>query len=470
RASIVGRTFWDSAVEALGSEATDLDQAVSNELIFSRRPSAFPETSEFAFKHALLHDVAYDTVLLSERPTLHQRAAAWLNEVVGERRDEYLEEIAGHLRLADKRDQAAELLVEAAARALNSGDASSARRLADAGFETSATAAADRNGHLILAKAHRLSGDLNAAEEEVDRAIQRAESAGDAAAVVAAIHEAFFVAETQGAHERGRALVNRGLPIAERLGGTGLTRMLACSAWSDLNAGDLDGARLNAAANLQRAEHDEDGEILLEAHKISAVLASAVGEHDEALAHNLRVFALATEFGDLKELVVCHLNNGVAWHYLADSTHNEGCYDSAQTEYEEALALTRRLGFRAYEAQVLGNLAQLRIRRGQLDAGQLLAKECLTVATAIGARAHALFAVLVRAEATFEATGSPDALAHIGAVRSDPALGRLSAEIADVIDRLRSSHPDVDIDRYLDAGASLVFDDVVLHILDGPSS
>jgi len=443
---------------------------VNNELVFSRRPSAFPETSEFTFKHALLHDVAYDTVLLSERPTLHQRAAEWLNNVVGERRDEYLEEIAGHLLLADKRDQAAGLLVEAAARALSSGDASSGRRLVEAAFGISATVAAERNGHLMLAKACRLLGDLNAAEEEADRAIKLGATAGDDAAVVAAIHEAFFVSEAQGAHERGRALVLRDLPIAERLGGTGFTRMLACSAWSDLNAGDLDGARLNAAANLQRAEQDGDGEILIEAHKISGNVASAVGRHDEALAHEHRILELAAESGDLKEPAVCHLNTGVAWHYLADSTNDEGCYDSAQPEYEEALVLTRRLGLRAYQEQALGNLAQLRVRRGQLDVGRTHARECLTLATTIGARTNALFAVLVHAEATFEATGSPDALAHIVVVRCDPSLGRVSAEVSDVIDRLRSSHPDVDIDHYLEAGASLDFDDVVQHILDGPSS
>ena len=469
RASIVGRTFWDSAVEALGSEPADLDQSVNNELVFPRRPSAFPETLEFTFKHALLHDVAYDTVLLSERPTLHQRAAEWLDDVVGERRDEYLEEIAGHLLLADQMDQAAELLVEAAARALNSGDASSALRLVTLAFGSSATSTDLLNGHLILAKACRLLGDLRTAEEEADLAIELAEADGDDSAVFAAIHEAFFLSETQGAHERGRSLVERGLPIAERLGGTSLTRMLACSAWSDHNAGNIEAARRNAAANLRRAEEEGGIEALIEAHKINGNLASAVGSHDESLVHSRRALELAAASGDLKELAVGHLNIGVTWHYLADLSHNESDYDSAQTEYEEALALTRRLGFRVYEAQALGNLAQLHMRRGQLDVAESLARECLTVAATSGARPHALFAVLVYAETRYEVTGSPDALTQIGVVRSDPELGRLSSEVADIIERLRSNHPEVDIDHYFDAGASLVFDDVVRLILDGPS-
>ena len=45
-------------------------------------------------EHALLRDVAYETVLLGDRPRLHARAAAWLDRAASDRRREYLQEIA----------------------------------------------------------------------------------------------------------------------------------------------------------------------------------------------------------------------------------------------------------------------------------------------------------------------------------------------------------------------------------------
>ncbi len=466
RASILGRTFWDSAVEALGPEPADLEAALSSEMVFQQRPSSFAQTAEFTFKHALLHDVAYETVLLSERRALHERAAEWLALVVAERRDEYLEEIAGHLLLADQMDQAAELLFEAAERALNSGDASSARRLADAGFRASGAAASNSSWHLILARACRLVGDLATADEAVRLAIQLGERNADDAAIVAATHEAFFVSELLGAHERGRSLVERALPIATRLGGINLTRMLTCSALSDLNSGNLKRAKQNAAATLSRAKMEGDTKTLIGAHLTSGRIAQALGDHDETLAHDRRIFELATESGDLTGLAICHLNLGVSWHYLADLRSDIRNYERAQAEYEEALVLTRRLGLRAYEVRSLVNLAQLLMRTNQTVEAHRLAKECLAVAVAIGAHADSLFAILVHAEAEYELTGSPGALSHIGVVRSDPALGRLAAEVADVIDRLRRSHPEADMDQALDAGASLMLDDVVRDIID----
>ena len=199
-----------------------------------------------------------------------------------------------------------------------------------------------------------LLGDLPAADQAARLAIQVGERNNDGDAVVAAIHEAFFVSEIQGAYERGRSLVVRGLPIAERLGGSSLTRMLACCAWSDVNTGDLDGAKRNADANLHRAQQEGDTKALIEAHKVSGRIAQALGTHREAVSHDQHILELATESGDLTELAICRLNTGVTWHYLADLSSDDRDYERAQTEYEAALTLTRRLGFRALRSPGTG--------------------------------------------------------------------------------------------------------------------
>ena len=71
RAAVVGRTFWDGLVCALTekeSEAEKVDQHLATlrerGLIFQRERSSITGNQEYLFKHALLRDAAYETVLL----------------------------------------------------------------------------------------------------------------------------------------------------------------------------------------------------------------------------------------------------------------------------------------------------------------------------------------------------------------------------------------------------------------------
>ncbi|MBP8003190.1 MAG: AAA family ATPase [Chloroflexi bacterium] len=85
RASVVGRIFWDGAVVYLTQEEPEappelvefeLNSLQGKELIFRRSTPAFAGTEEFMFKHAILHEVTYESVLKSRRRRFHERAAA----------------------------------------------------------------------------------------------------------------------------------------------------------------------------------------------------------------------------------------------------------------------------------------------------------------------------------------------------------------------------------------------------------
>ena len=91
------------------------------------------DSAEFIFKHTLLRDVT-STVLLRDRRRLHTLAAEWLSDHSGERRNEFLEQIAGHLQLAGRAADAAELHVAASRRVIDAGRSSSAKRSLEAAF------------------------------------------------------------------------------------------------------------------------------------------------------------------------------------------------------------------------------------------------------------------------------------------------------------------------------------------------
>ncbi len=125
QASVVGRRFWDQAVAHIqrndGENQQHVEDALSalraREMIFQREFTSFPDTKEFVFKHALLRDVAYESVLKRFRRVYHGLVADWLIAQTGERIGEYSGLIADHLEGAGRKDEAITYLVRAADRA-----------------------------------------------------------------------------------------------------------------------------------------------------------------------------------------------------------------------------------------------------------------------------------------------------------------------------------------------------------------
>jgi len=80
QASVIGPVFWDRTLAALDARAAAaLPELVRRGLVLPRSVSAVDGFAEYAFKHHLLHQVAYGTVLKRARRELHGRLATWLS-------------------------------------------------------------------------------------------------------------------------------------------------------------------------------------------------------------------------------------------------------------------------------------------------------------------------------------------------------------------------------------------------------
>jgi ABC-type oligopeptide transport system substrate-binding subunit len=124
QASVVGRLFWDRAVAHIrssGSAATATDDEVLNglvalrerDMVFRRETSAFAGAGEYLFKHALLREITYASVLKRLRQVSHGLVADWLLEEGGERAGEITGLIADHLEAAGRTEEAVERLLQA---------------------------------------------------------------------------------------------------------------------------------------------------------------------------------------------------------------------------------------------------------------------------------------------------------------------------------------------------------------------
>jgi class 3 adenylate cyclase len=90
-AAVIGKVFWLGALEATEQQLQPLRQ---KEFVQRARRSSVEGETEFAFKHALVRDVAYGQIPRAERSRKHLRAAEWI-ESLG-RPEDHAEMVAHH--------------------------------------------------------------------------------------------------------------------------------------------------------------------------------------------------------------------------------------------------------------------------------------------------------------------------------------------------------------------------------------
>ena len=130
QASVVGRLFWDRIVtyiQAEGGNGDDpeliplaLTSLRNRELVYRHEESTFVGAIEYLFKHDVLREVTYESVIKHLRITYHGLVADWLISNSGDRLEEYSGLIAEHLLTAGREAQAGEYFYHAGKSALAS--------------------------------------------------------------------------------------------------------------------------------------------------------------------------------------------------------------------------------------------------------------------------------------------------------------------------------------------------------------
>ena len=127
RAAVIGRQFstpiLERVVERKGELSPSLEELRSLELILHGEEA---RDYDFLFKHFLIQEVAYNTILASKRKELHAMIAGAIEQLHPDRLVEFYELLAFHYEKAELWDKAAEYLSKSGHKAgqMYSGDAS----------------------------------------------------------------------------------------------------------------------------------------------------------------------------------------------------------------------------------------------------------------------------------------------------------------------------------------------------------
>jgi tetratricopeptide (TPR) repeat protein len=110
-ASVIGREFAFRILQAIIEMKEELKSHLLNlqglELIYEKR--LFPEL-EYIFKHALIQEVAYNSLLLKRRKEIHEKIGRAIEEIYPDRLEEFYEMLAYHYSKSDDLDKACQYL------------------------------------------------------------------------------------------------------------------------------------------------------------------------------------------------------------------------------------------------------------------------------------------------------------------------------------------------------------------------
>ena len=97
-AAVIGKVFWaEPLARVIHGDVTSALLALERRgLVSARTTSSIANHSEYTFKHVLVRDVAYGSLPKARRARAHAEAGAWIEELAGDRTEEFGELIAYH--------------------------------------------------------------------------------------------------------------------------------------------------------------------------------------------------------------------------------------------------------------------------------------------------------------------------------------------------------------------------------------
>jgi class 3 adenylate cyclase len=388
-ASVVGLRFWDAALAHVDpAAAAELPALRRRELVDRSDDAAGDGLCEYAFRHQILHQVTYDTVLKRVKRHAHARAADWLAHHAGALGTSLLGAAAQHYERAGDDANAAEFYARAAEHqaSLFAYDAA----LADTAhaLRVAPPAAADLRWRL-LAKRERvfdMLGRREAQAADIDALQSLADAMPNDARGNARRAEVAWrradIADRSGDWPTAEREARRAQVLAEgadeeMLALVAIKRLVQVLAYrGDPAAGQaLAEAALTRARALNSAVHESG---LLNALTVCTDL---LGDRIAGLHSSLQDLALCRAAGLRFHEAVALSNVGMS--YVAF-----GAFEAARSHLQQALRLHRALGNRAIEGNTHAVLSELawRERNGPLALSE--ARAALDIAVEVGARLH----------------------------------------------------------------------------------
>jgi DNA-binding SARP family transcriptional activator len=373
-AAVVGKVFWLGALEAVGGvprrQAEEVLVGLERKEFVQRalRPSVAGE-AEYAFRHVLLRDVAYEQIPRANRAEKHRRGAAWI-ESLG-REEDHAEMLAHHYssaleyaEVAGSPDpdlaQHARLALRAAGdRALVLASYAAAARFYSAALELWPAEDPDRVWLLVHTGRARNAAD-GTGTDLLERGLEELRSRGDADGAAAVAVDLARCSWSGGDRDAAYSYVDEALQLARRRGASSARAYaLVARAGYHMVASEYDEAIVVAREALPLTENlrlDALRARIFDVLGIARALSGDIGGIDDSK----RAIALARDANAFMELVVAEDNLHAAQFFLGQL---DGAWETLAQHSRDA----ERYGPASDRAWARGSGAYMAVVQGRWD-------------------------------------------------------------------------------------------------------
>ncbi len=375
-ASVMGRNFYVSVLEYLAktdSLMLTLHLATLEDYEYINETKRHPEL-QYVFRHPLLQEVTYNSLLKKKRKELHRRTAEAIEIIFKDRLDDFAEVLAHQYVNSDNISKATEWLKKAGARAKERYANDEAKEYfkmlvgilkeETTGQETELRSAYESLGDICYTKSEydsaikyfkameQLTGDdkimQSRARRKISDSLQKQHKNEEAFEILVEAEKLLPGYSEQELLEKAKIYISK--------------------SWIQRIRGQLDeaishGAMALATIDIDRPNVlDERGLKLFKAQAFNSLgsVYYVKGEINRAIELNEKHLRLSEEVNDKRDI-------GVASNNLGNAYSDIGNFDKAIELYERSLKIAGEIGYRRGVAIANGNLGIVYIERGEYE-------------------------------------------------------------------------------------------------------
>jgi class 3 adenylate cyclase/tetratricopeptide (TPR) repeat protein len=391
-ASVIGVDFWEPALAHVDAQATvQLPSLAARELVRSVAATdgvGADGTDAYAFRHQILHQVTYDTVLKRVRREAHARVADWLAHHAGARSRSMLGAAAEHYERAGDVPAATEFYTLAAEHMAEMSVHDAALDYATRGLAVADAGADDLRWRLLVSREWVLGllgrREAQAADLEALHALADAMppgASGDTRRAYAAYRRSDLAHRTGDWATQERE-ARRAQALAERAGDESMAlRAIARLAQALAYQGDPRSGQAVAEAGLVRARRLDSPARISGMLNALTVCTDLLGDRVAGLKNSLVDLSLNRE-------AASRLNEAVALSNVGMSYLGFGVFDEARRHLHDALRLNRAMGNRQIEGNTHSMLSELEWREGNGELALSHAQAAYDISVEVDSRLH----------------------------------------------------------------------------------
>jgi class 3 adenylate cyclase/tetratricopeptide (TPR) repeat protein len=367
-AAVIGRTFSKRLLHAVlvedGQLDSDLEMLGDLELIAPVERGTEPE---FSFRHVLIQETVYSSLLHRRRERLHRRTAEAIEQLYADRLDDHLDQLAFHYHESRAFAQAFPYLIRSAERSASRYANDAAQRYYQSAIEiipTLTTTPEQRtNVYRGLGDVQHVVGDYDSALQSYRNSLELTRSLSEPPArqISELARKIGRVYERRGEYDESLRWLDTAVDELDRdpdsLRSVERMRIYAEMGWVYYRRGEMDKAYQWRMRSLEIGAGTDYYAEMGSAYNGLVPLFAAKGDWDRARAYATEGLRMRERIGDTEGTARCYLN-------LGNISVSQGDWGQAIDYNNRGLALAQRVGQTSTIFQFLNNLGYIYILRG----------------------------------------------------------------------------------------------------------